>query len=123
VPTTPTQRSLQYCRKNGLSAGVVERWIPRVNKRSDLFGCIDLIVVAGKRIVGVQATSGTNHASREAKIRGLMAEDSENGRALRALLAAGGHVEVWSWEKKGARGARKLWALRVTEVTNKEERP
>jgi hypothetical protein len=60
--TTPTSRSLELLRSLGFVAGVVERWLPRVNLRRELFHCIDLIAVhARDRIVlGVQTASIAN---------------------------------------------------------------
>ena len=36
--SSPTQRSLQHCRKNGWIAGVVEKWNQYARIRQDLFG-------------------------------------------------------------------------------------
>lgn len=101
---SPTERSLKECRRLGWHVQVVERWNPFARRRNDLFGCIDLVAIAGDKIIGIQATSSTNHASRVAKAK---AEPR-----LGAWLAAGGAFEVWSWGKKGARGKTKAWALR-----------
>lgn len=60
-------------------------------------------------IIGIQATSGTNHAARIAKAK---AEPR-----LRHWVDAGGRFEIWSWAKRGARGKRKTWTLRTEEVT------
>ena len=101
---SPTARSLAHCRKLRWPAGVVERWIAAVQIRKDLFGCIDLVAIADGGILGIQATTGGNHASRRTK---AIAEPR-----LRAWLKAGGLFEVWSWEKQGSAGKRKLWQLR-----------
>jgi hypothetical protein len=103
---TPTSRCLAHARKQGWPAGVTERWNPAVKIRHDLFGWIDLVVLREGAIVGVQATSGPNHASRVDKVAGLCAPWCDSG----------GLAEVWSWSKRGARGKRKLWTLRVEQV-------
>ena len=103
---TPTARSLAYCRQQGYQAAVVERWIPQARKRVDAFGWIDLLILTGESIAGVQCTSGDNHASRVAKVRELAGP----------WIACGGVAEVWSWSKQGPRGARKLWRLRREEI-------
>lgn len=54
-------------------------------------------------IIGIQATSGTNHAARRDK---ALAEPR-----LQAWLDAGGRFAIWSWRKAGARGKRKTWTL------------
>lgn len=117
--TSPTQRALAECRRRGYEAQVVERWNWHAKKRVDLFGCIDIIAVDPPltawgqveqpgRIIGIQVTSGTNHAARVAKIK---AEPR-----MTAWAKAGGLVWVWSFAKRGAQGKRKTWTLRETEV-------
>lgn len=135
---SPTERSLAECRKRGWVAQVVERWNPHAHIRQDMFGCIDIVACVPQRrcqpdalglcmncerlvelyctpcrerpghVLGIQATSGDNHAARVAKIK---AEPR-----MKAWCEAGGRVEVWSWSKRGARGERKVWTLRVEEV-------
>lgn len=115
---SPTQRALAECRKRGYEAQVVERWNWHAKKRVDLFGCIDIVAVAApvslaalalpRAIIGIQVTSGTNHAARVAKIK---AEPR-----MTAWAKAGGLVWVWSFAKRGAQGKRKTWTLRETEV-------
>lgn len=105
--SSPTSRSLEYCRKKlGWHVQVVERWNQWARRRIDLFGCIDIVAISGDRIIGIQATCGEggNHAARRAK---ALAEPR-----LRAWLAAGAGFEVWSWRKAGPAGKRKLWTLR-----------
>jgi len=105
---SPTQRTLAECKRRGWPANVVEQRVPRVFITRDLFNCIDIVAIADHAILGIQATSGTNHAARRAKI---LAEP----RALQ-WLQAGARFEVWSWSKRGPRGKRKLWTLRVQEI-------
>jgi hypothetical protein len=102
---SPTSRTLQYCAKKlGWPVGVVERRLPHTFTTVDLFGCIDVMAIAGDRIMGIQATTGAHHANRLAK---SMAEPR-----LRAWLAAGALFEVWSWTLAGAAGKQKRWTLR-----------
>jgi hypothetical protein len=111
---SPTSRTLDECKRRGWTAGVVERHIPFPRPQGtkiDLFGVIDLIAIRsalhGGRpgILGIQATSGTNHASRRTKI---LAE----GR-VREWVEAGGQIELWSWSPRGVAGKAKRWAVRV----------
>lgn len=108
---SPTQRSLAYCRDQGWAVQVVERWNPYAKIRQDLFGCIDIIACdgTGGGVLGIQATSGANHASRREK---ALAEPR-----LQKWLASPARFEVWSWSKQGPRGKRKLWTLRREAVT------
>lgn len=106
---SPTARTLAECRKRGWIAQVVEQTIPRTFIKRDLFGCIDIIAVAkplndAGGIIGIQVTSGSNHAARLAKAK---AEPR-----IAAWLSAGAKFFVWSWAKQGARGERKRWMLR-----------
>lgn len=117
--TSPTARTLAECRKRGWAAQVVERWNPHAKVRVDLFGVIDLIAivppadpleprpVVGDRgyILAIQACAGSTHANRRDKI---LAEPR-----AREWVEAGGHLELWSWSQRGAKGKRKLWTLRV----------
>lgn len=109
--TSPTARSLAYCRKVGWPAAVVEKWNPHSKTRHDLFGMFDLLILVEgvpPNIIGVQACAGASHAARVAKVK-----SSAN---LAPWLACGGGAEVWSWAKQGPRGKRKTWTLRAEEV-------
>lgn len=117
---TPTARSLAECRKRGWPSTVVEKWIPQTRRRLDVFGFGDILALDGQPgSLLVQATSGSNVSSRVTKIL------TECRALAQTWLAAGNRIEVWGWAKKGPRGARKLWTLRVVEVTatNVEEMP
>lgn len=107
--TSPTQRTLAELRKNGYTAQVVERWNPHAKVRVDLFGVIDLLALLPDRILGIQACAGASHAARRTKIL-------DEPRA-RQWLQAGAALECWSWSKRGARGKRKTWTLRVEAIT------
>lgn len=109
--SSPTQRSLQHCRKQGWTAGVVEKWNQFANVRQDLFGCIDIIVIDDleQGPLAVQATSGTGHAARRKK---SIAEPR-----LKLWLESPARFEVWSWSQRGPKGKRKLWTLRREPIT------
>lgn len=128
--SSPTARSLEWCRRVGWVAGVVERRQPVgpgkpswLGKTHDLFGFADLVALDGHLgVLLIQATTGAHHAHREAKLagapQGTALEDDEAARrvlvAVRRALAAGNRVEVWSWSKrKVRRGGRAVrWTLR-----------
>lgn len=123
MTTSPTARSLLHCRKQGWRAGVVEKWRPQkagelggrttffLTNRLDLFGFIDIIALDTiPGTLGIQATSTDNMAARIHKAT----EDTAD--ALKDWLLAGNRFEVWGWAKRGARGKRKLWTLRVVDV-------
>jgi hypothetical protein len=111
MAASPTSRSLDYCRKNGMLAGVTERWNPHAKVRHDLFGFVDIVVIDDDGILGVQATSGANAAARVKKIL----DEPKAERWLRA----GARIEVWSWSKrKLKRGGKAFrWELDRRPVT------
>ena len=105
---SPTQRALAELKKLGYLTAIVERWNPYAKIRQDLWGWCDILYLTDSSIVGLQITSGANHAARREKI---LAEP----RAL-AWIKAGGIVEVWSVAKQGARGEAKAWVIRKEEI-------
>lgn len=125
--SSPTARTLAYCKSHGILAGVVERYIApfglhrKFGHKVDLFGCIDVIALDDQPgVLGIQATSdqtGGNSSVRVAKIR------TQCSAAARAWLARGNRLQVWAWAKKGPAGKRKLWTVRVIEITGEELAP
>lgn len=113
---SPTKRTLDRARKQGFHADVVERWIgptgnPRLRKRRDLFGFIDIVALDGQPgLLGIQATTNVNAASRVLKIR------IDCYELARTWLEAGNRIQVWGWAKKGARGVRKTWQVRIVDL-------
>lgn len=103
---SPTSRTLDYCRKQGWDAAVVERWNPHARVRHDLFGVIDILAMDGlvRGVLAIQATTGSNLGARVEKV-------SEEPRA-RLWLVVGGRLECWGWRKVGKRGEQKKWAVR-----------
>lgn len=106
--STPTQRTIALLRKSGWTVAIVERWVPHARKKIDLFGLIDILAIRPGQVMGVQTTSGSNHAAHVSK---ALAEPR-----LKRWLEAGGRFVIWSWSKKGARGKRKLWTVRKQEI-------
>lgn len=104
---SPTARSLAECKKRGWPVQVVERYNQYARRRVDLFGVIDIVAITPEGILGIQATSGSNHSSRVNKAL-------EEPR-LHAWLKAGGRFQVWSWSKRG-----RFWELRDEEAVIKE---
>lgn len=113
-PFSANAKTLEYCRKLDWPAQTVEQTVPKTFIKRDLFGVIDIVAVTGgepahpARILGIQATSGRHHAARVDKI---LAEPR-----ARAWVDAGGLLEVWTWEKQGPRGKRKVWTLRRERI-------
>lgn len=110
--TSPTQRALAFCKDQGWTVQVVEKWNPWSRTRLDLFGVIDMVVLdgAGGGPLGVQVTSGSNVAARLTKSR-------EEPR-LQQWLASPARFEVWGYGKRkkrrkdGSYGKSYEWVLR-----------
>jgi hypothetical protein len=102
---SPTARSLDHLRKAGYLAGVVEKWIPAVKRRQDLFGFIDILAVRDGEVLGVQATSDSHVANRATKI----AEHDNVG----AVRKAGIKIHVHGWRKNAAG----RWTLRIVDCS------
>jgi hypothetical protein len=107
--TSPTARTMGALRADGYHAEVVEKWIPGVNRRCDFLGCFDLLALKpGQPLLGIQTTSGTNHASRVKKLRG--------SPLLPLWLACGHAAEVWSWFQHNGRWQVRKEALQVQDA-------
>jgi hypothetical protein len=103
--TSPTQRALALCKSLGWRAGIVEKWNQWARIRQDLFGFCDLVVLDGRPgVLAIQVTSGNNVPARVKKL--------DENPAVVDWLRAGGRVEVWGYQKRGARGKAKRWTLR-----------
>ena len=109
----PTQRTLQYLRDQGHSAGVVERYNSHSRTRHDLFGFIDIVAIVDGQIVGIQCTSTANISSRCTKIK------TECATEAILWLHAGGLIEVWGWKnyKKSLPDDRRKWRETVKCLT------
>lgn len=109
--TSPTARTLAELRKRGYLCDVTERWIPGANIRRDWAHLWDVIACRDGQdahILGIQCTSASNLAKRVNKVA--------YSPALRVWKAAGGRGECWGWSKKGSKGKRKVWEVRVVQV-------
>jgi hypothetical protein len=108
---TPTARSLVHLRRLGFLAATVEIWIPRVNRKRDLFGIGDVLAVhpRDKAVLLVQATTADHVADRLKRVR--------RRPELPALLRAGVAVEVWGWCQRGSRWYVRREALRPEDLT------
>lgn len=113
---SPTSRTLEYLNTGGYVAEKVEQRLPGCFITRDLFNVIDVVAISPadddgfRYTLGVQVTSGSNHASRR--------EKALHEPLLRIWLEAGNLFDIHSWSKRGARGTkRKLWTLRTERIT------
>ena len=113
MAVSPTQRTLEWLRKEGYRVGKVERWIERVKKRIDLFGFIDLIAIGKEKdIVGIQSC-GQAFSEHKKKIC------IECREAAEGWLGAGGRIILIGWRRlKVKRGGKAMrWEPRILEIT------
>ncbi len=114
-PVSCTAMTLKHLRAEGYLADVVEQRIPHCFITRDLFGIIDILSLSPpdpdgfRNTVGIQVTSGDNHAARREK---ALAEPR-----LRAWLEARNLFVIHSWSKRGAAKARKVWTLRTESIS------
>jgi hypothetical protein len=104
--TSPTQRTLAMCRRQGWTCQVVEHWNSFARIRQDLFGFIDVVVADGANILGIQTTSGDNVSKRLDKIKA-------EPRAAK-WLESGGRIFIHGWRKLAK---TRKWECREIEVT------
>jgi hypothetical protein len=109
--SSPTQRTLKYLRDQGYLAQVVEKTVPRVFTKIDLFGAIDIVAIHPEKwgVLGIQCTTASNQAARLTK---ALAID-----AIKVWVQAGNEFVVHGWRKGGAAGKRKLWTVNTRKVT------
>lgn len=110
----PTERTLQYLKKHGHLAGVVERFNAHAGpfgQRFDLFGLFDVVAVIrdrndrqGGHIAAIQCCAGTGRKEHERKMLDVvaadLAKDESNFFKLLRWLRAGGKAELWAWRKR-----------------------
>jgi len=103
--SSPTKRSLDYLRKDGYLAAVVEKWNPHTKTRHDLFGVIDILGIRDGETIAIQATSGSNVSARLKKIT--------ESDALPDIRKAGWKFFIHGWRK----AANGRWVLREVDVS------
>lgn len=93
---SPTARTLSLLRAEGWQVAIVERRLPRCFRTVDLFNAFDLLAVRADShgVIGVQVTSGSNHAARVRKVKAAP--------ILPVWIAAGNEAVVISWRKNRA---------------------
>ncbi len=111
---TPTQRSIEHLKKRGYRCAIVEHWNSFARRRIDLYGFIDILAISPTETLAVQTTTGANLAARITKAQAL----PSYADWLASEQCDGWHdprrtVEFHGWAKRGARGKRKLWEVRI----------
>jgi hypothetical protein len=97
--------ALAECRKRGWYPEVTEHWCQFSKRRKDLFGMIDILCINTGYTLGIQVTTGSNHAHRVVKLAG-----HKNFRYWLACTKR--RLQVWSYRKD----KMGKWKLRVQEL-------
>lgn len=107
---SPTQRTLKKLRDENYCAAITEKWNAYSKVRQDLFNFADLVAVRSdlSGVLAIQTTSGSNASARRTKILA--------NPIAKVWLEAKNRIEVWSWAKRGKRGKRKLWQVRIDVI-------
>ena len=113
--TSPTQRSIKFCKEQGRIVGIVERFNAYAGKfgiRQDLFGFIDLICI--DPVDGIVAVQSFGQAYSE-HVRKL--QDERNEPMYEWLKHA--KLELIGWRKvKLKRGGKAMrWKPRIADIT------
>ena len=100
---SPTARTLAKLRQSGWVAEVVEKTIPRINIKKDLFNCIDIIAIRENRpVLAIQATTMDHRMERVRK--------SESLDSTKVWLSTGSRFQVWCWRR-----LKSGWTLHRTD--------
>lgn len=89
---------------------MVERWIPQLRIRQDLFGWADAVAIREDQdgVLFLQFTTTGNMVSRIKKII--------SSEKAKIVLAANNRIEVWGWSKRGEHDKRKLWTVKRVPI-------
>ncbi len=109
---SPAARTLALLRKEGWQVAVVEKWLPHVHLRQDLWHFGDVLAChpKEKKFLVVQVTTVAHVAHRLAKAQARV--------ELAVWLEAGGCFEVWGWALRNGR-----WHCKRVKVLAQSETP
>lgn len=107
--STHTERTLEYLRSLGYTCGIVEKTIPNMNRKQDLFGFLDIIALTPHGVLGVQST-GKDFSGHWLKITRTRAVD-----AAKWLRTPSTSIMLIGWRKvKTPNGPQ--WSPRIEMV-------
>jgi len=113
-PFNATRKSVAALESDGWTVGVVESRIPHTFITRDLFNFADLIAVSPTRgIMLVQVTGGTGKSNFNARVTKIKREARAG-----IWLAAGGRIQVHSWETQKNSKERTCRVLEMTKESN-----
>ena len=114
-----SERTLKECRKLGLTAGKVERFVSRAGqygRRFDLWGWVDIVAIGDGYVIAIQscAMSGrSKHLAKFAADQGILTS------LERWLAVPGCRAELWAWRKRKVKrgGVAVRWAVERSDLT------
>ncbi|KKN37418.1 hypothetical protein LCGC14_0763660 [marine sediment metagenome] len=129
---TPTQRTLARLKKDGMTCGIVEKWIqfgpnhpmrrpgfsmPGIRK--DFLDIIDIIAFNDTETWGVQSCAGSGFAAHWRKLTVDRVEESQGWVACPSR-----RLFIYAWRKlKVKRGGKAMrWEARIEEINRGGER-
>jgi len=110
---TPTSRTLDYYRQQGMPIEVVEKWNQWSKIRQDLFGFADLVTFDGQAVYLVQATSTGNMSARVKKILANPTAELWVQNKNRKIIVIG-------WRKYAQAKDGKWWRETIREITKED---
>lgn len=114
--SSPTQRTLAYCRARSIYVCVVEKWIHQARKRIDAFGFGDLLAMDGQHgavLINACADDGGGMMDHVHKIQSQCAIEAT------AWLMRGNRIYIVGWGRRVATGRR--WVPRFMEMVLDEQ--
>jgi len=123
MASIPLQRSKAWLENLGWHVWITETWNTWAHVRQDLYGLHDLVAIRHDS-TGVW---GINACEDNGAVQGHIAKYLNGyGHPKKGHMPANEHLPVWlsagnkfsifGWGKRGGRGERKLWTLRVMEA-------
>jgi hypothetical protein len=112
-PFSTVKYTMAFLRDRGVAVRVVERWIPIIKIRKDLWGA-DLQAVAGSDLISIQCGVSSMHAE---KIKKAISDPE-----VRIWLTTRNKFLIWTWGKRvalkkdGTRKLRDEYKARITEL-------
>ena len=126
--TTPSMRTKRALDSIGYLNANTEQWIRIPNSpiggiRRDLFGFCDRLAIGGGELIFIQCTVQDRASEHVEK---LLANEPARKICEMGVLRHGTYgnhipyrVQVWSWAKRGARGEKKTWTVKIIDLTLK----
>jgi hypothetical protein len=117
------QRSKRWLEEKGWHVEIVEKWNSWAHIRQDAYGLHDLLAIRhdNKGVWGINACEddGAVQAHVTKYLNGYFDDKKlvahRPNAHLPVWLSAGNRFSIFGWGKRGARGERKTWTLRVVE--------